>query len=86
MKTAVNFINDFERFVARYTREQECSGVVCGHIHVPAIRTLEGIEYYNCGDWVEHCTAVVEHVDGRMEMVGFHDLSSRDRAIQYHAA
>jgi UDP-2,3-diacylglucosamine pyrophosphatase LpxH len=53
---------------------------------VPAIRTLEGIEYYNCGDWVEHCTAVVEHVDGRMEMVGFHDLSSRDRAIQYHAA
>ena len=86
VKTAVNFINDFERFVARYTREQECSGVVCGHIHVPAIRTLEGIEYYNCGDWVEHCTAVVEHADGRMEMVGFHDLSSRDRAIQYHAA
>jgi len=86
VKTAVNFINDFERFVARYTREQECTGVICGHIHVPAIRTLEGIEYYNCGDWVEHCTAVVEHVDGRMEMVGFHDVADRRSAIGYHAA
>ena len=70
VKSAVNFINDFERFVARYTREHGCAGVVCGHIHVPAIRRVEGIDYYNCGDWVEHCTALVEHVDGRIEIVG----------------
>jgi hypothetical protein len=44
--------------------------VVCGHIHVPAIRRLGGIDYYNCGDWVEHCTALVEHLDGRIELVG----------------
>ena len=85
VKTAVNFINDFEGFVARYTREQGCTGVVCGHIHVPAIRMLEGIEYYNCGDWVEHCTAVVEHLDGRMELVRYHDAVA-DPSIGYHAA
>jgi hypothetical protein len=44
--------------------------VVCGHIHVPAIRRIEGIDYYNCGDWVEHCTALVEHLDGRLDLVG----------------
>jgi UDP-2,3-diacylglucosamine pyrophosphatase LpxH len=37
---------------------------------VPAIRQIDGIAYYNCGDWVEHCSALVEHVDGRMELVG----------------
>lgn len=70
VKSAVNFINDFEAFVVRYTRQQGCAGVICGHIHVPAIRHLSGIDYYNCGDWVEHCTAIVEHLDGRMELVG----------------
>jgi hypothetical protein len=56
--------------VVRYTREHGCAGVICGHIHVPAIRRVEGIDYFNCGDWVEHCTALVEHVDGRIELVG----------------
>ena len=69
VKRAVNFINDFEHFVARYTRKKGCCGVICGHIHVPAIRRIDGIDYVNCGDWVEHCTAVVEHLDGRMELV-----------------
>ena len=44
--------------------------MICGHIHVPAIRKIGGIDYYNCGDWVEHCSALVEHVDGRMELLG----------------
>ena len=69
VKRAVNFINDFEHFVARYTKKKGCSGVVCGHIHVPAIRQIDGVDYYNCGDWMEHCTALVEHVDGRIELV-----------------
>lgn len=85
VNTAVNFINDFEGFVARYTSELGCTGVVCGHIHVPAIRTLEGIGYYNCGDWVEHCTAVVEHLDGRMELVRHHDAVAA-ASIGHHAA
>jgi len=64
------FINDCEQFVAGYTLQQGCTGVVCGHIHVPAIHRLGGIDYYNCGDWVEHCTALIEHLDGRIELVG----------------
>jgi UDP-2,3-diacylglucosamine pyrophosphatase LpxH len=70
VKQAVNFVNDFERFVVRHTRRAGCSGVVCGHIHVPAIRRIDGIDYYNCGDWIEHCSALVEHFDGRIELVG----------------
>ena len=69
VKRAVNFINDFELFVARYTKKKNCSGVICGHIHVPIIRKIDGIDYYNCGDWMEHCTALVEHLDGRIELV-----------------
>lgn len=69
VKRAVNFINDFEHFVARYTKKKDCAGVVCGHIHVPAIRQIDGVDYYNCGDWMEHCTALVEHIDGRIELV-----------------
>jgi len=76
VKRAVNFINDFEHFVARYTQQQGCSGVVCGHIHVPAIRRIEEIDYFNCGDWVEHCSALVEHVDGRMELVGLDSFAN----------
>jgi UDP-2,3-diacylglucosamine pyrophosphatase LpxH len=48
--------------------------VVCGHIHVPAIRRIDGIDYYNCGDWIEHCSALVEHLDGRIELVYADDL------------
>jgi hypothetical protein len=43
--------------------------VVCGHVHKPEIRVIEGIEYYNDGDWVESCSALVEHWDGRLELV-----------------
>jgi len=43
--------------------------VICGHIHVAAIKEVRGIAYINTGDWVDSCTAVVEHFDGRMELV-----------------
>jgi UDP-2,3-diacylglucosamine pyrophosphatase LpxH len=44
-------------------------GVICGHIHTPVIKRFDGILYLNCGDWVDNCTAIVEHPDGRMELV-----------------
>jgi hypothetical protein len=44
-------------------------GVVCGHIHKPELREIGGLTYANCGDWVESCTALVEHEDGRLEIV-----------------
>jgi len=43
--------------------------VVCGHVHKPEIRTIDGVQYFNDGDWVESCSALVEHLDGRMELV-----------------
>jgi UDP-2,3-diacylglucosamine pyrophosphatase LpxH len=80
VKQAVNFVNDFERFVARHTQRAGCSGVVCGHIHVPAIRRIDGIDYHNCGDWIEHCSALVEHFDGRIELVGRDSFPPRPQA------
>lgn len=69
VKTAVNFIYKFEDSVLRHVREQGLDGVICGHIHAAAIRRLEGVTYINCGDWVDSCTAIVEHHDGRMELI-----------------
>ncbi|MES1942797.1 metallophosphoesterase [Salinisphaera sp. PC39] len=73
VKTAVNFISEFEKAVAHECRRRGFDGVVCGHIHHAEIKDLEGVTYYNSGDWVESCTALVEHPDGRMEIVNWAD-------------
>ncbi len=69
VKTAVNFIFDFEDSVIRHAREREVDGAICGHIHWPMIKTIDGLTYYNCGDWVDSCTAIVEQLDGTMELI-----------------
>ncbi|WP_333822719.1 UDP-2,3-diacylglucosamine diphosphatase [Pinisolibacter sp.] len=69
VKNAVNFIGEFETALAAEARRLGTDGVVCGHIHHAAIRDIEGITYMNTGDWVESCTAVVEHHDGRFEVI-----------------
>ncbi len=69
VKGALEFIFDFEDSVLRHARERGVDGVICGHIHAAAIRDAGGITYINCGDWVDSCTAIVEHLDGRMELV-----------------
>jgi len=69
VKRAVSYIGDFEEAVAREARERGLDGVVCGHIHHAEIRTIDGILYCNDGDWVESLTALVEHRDGRLEIV-----------------
>ena len=66
---AVSFISDFEESVVRSVRQRGLDGVICGHIHTAAIKHIDGIAYINCGDWVDSCTAIVEHHDGRMELV-----------------
>lgn len=68
VKGAVSYISGFEDAVARDCRRRGFRGVVCGHIHHAGIRDIGGVIYYNCGDWVESCTALVEHHDGRMEI------------------
>ena len=69
VKNAVNFIGEFENTLAAEARRRGVDGVICGHIHHAVIREDFGLSYINCGDWVESCTAVVEHFDGRFEIV-----------------
>lgn len=74
VKTAVSFIFDFENSVIHHARERGMDGVICGHIHAAIIRDMDGVTYINCGDWVDSCTAIVEHMDGRMELLQQGDI------------
>jgi UDP-2,3-diacylglucosamine pyrophosphatase LpxH len=69
VKKAVEFVSNFEKAVVREARRRGAEGVICGHIHTPDNRTIEGIHYLNDGDWVESCTALVEHKDGTFEII-----------------
>ena len=69
VKEAVQFIGQFEAAVAGAARQHGVDGVVCGHIHHAEMRTIDGVLYCNDGDWVESCTALVEHMDGRLEIL-----------------
>jgi UDP-2,3-diacylglucosamine pyrophosphatase LpxH len=76
VKNAVAFIDNFEIALADEARRRGCQGVVCGHIHKAAIRDVDGVLYCNDGDWVESCTALVEHPDGRLEILEWAKLRS----------
>jgi hypothetical protein len=69
VKRAVSYVGDFEAAVAREAQRRGLQGVVCGHIHHAEMRMIDGILYANDGDWVESLTALVEHADGRLEIV-----------------
>lgn len=69
VKRAVNFIGAFQEVLTEEARRSEVDGVICGHIHHAAIENFDDIRYINTGDWVESCTAVVEHFDGTMEIL-----------------
>ena len=55
--------------MAKYAERHRVEAVLCGHIHSVSIHEFSNITYYNCGDWVETCSALVEHLDGRIEIV-----------------
>ena len=69
VKEAVKAIDRFEVALAGEARRRGFDGVVCGHIHHAEIRDIQGVLYMNDGDWVESCTALVEHHDGRLELI-----------------
>ncbi len=69
VKKAVDFIFEFEKTLAAYCKKRGYDGVICGHIHNAEIKEIDGVTYMNDGDWVESCTALVEHHDGRWEIV-----------------
>jgi UDP-2,3-diacylglucosamine pyrophosphatase LpxH len=75
VKKAVSFINDFEVAVASQAAKHGFNGVVCGHIHHAEIRNINGVLYCNDGDWVESLTTLVEHHDGRLEILSFDEVN-----------
>lgn len=69
VKKACQYISTFETALQNEAEKHGFDGVICGHIHKPEILEDREIRYYNCGDWIEHCTALVEHYDGSMELI-----------------
>ena len=76
VKKALQFIESFEAAVADEARRRGVDGVICGHIHKAEMREIDGVTYVNDGDWVESCTALIEHMDGRLEILEWAKLRS----------
>ena len=74
VKGAVQFINSFDDALARECKNRNLHGVVCGHIHHAEIKEIDDVLYCNDGDWVESCTALVEHFDGKLEIIQWHKI------------
>lgn len=73
VKKAVNYVSDFEKCLIDYTREKNCEGCICGHIHTAALTTIENnFIYANCGDWMESCTAILEDDQGQLKLYHHH--------------
>ncbi|PWQ99731.1 UDP-2,3-diacylglucosamine diphosphatase [Leucothrix arctica] len=70
-KSAVQYIAAYEEACAKEARQRNFDGVICGHIHHAAIREIDGIMYYNDGDWVESCTALAEDYDGQFHLINW---------------
>jgi UDP-2,3-diacylglucosamine pyrophosphatase LpxH len=81
VKNAVNYISRFEELLSTEARRHDADGVICGHIHHAALHDMFGVRYVNTGDWVESCTAIVEHYDGTLELVRWAD-AMRSAAIE----
>jgi UDP-2,3-diacylglucosamine pyrophosphatase LpxH len=82
VRNARKAIHSFEEAAAAEARARGLDGIVCGHIHQPEIRTINGVLYCNDGDWVESCTALVEHNNGRLELMHWGDLQQSIKCDQ----
>ncbi len=72
VKSAVNFIGEFEQAIAAEAKRRNVDGVICGHIHHLTDRMIDDVRYLNCGDWVESCTAIAEGYDGQLRLIRWH--------------
>lgn len=76
-KQAVSYINKFEFLLADYATKNDYDGVICGHIHSAAIKQIGTVDYINCGDWVESCTAIVETDTGEFILIDWNEHFTR---------
>jgi UDP-2,3-diacylglucosamine pyrophosphatase LpxH len=86
VKRAVSYVSDFEEALAREARKRGVDGVVCGHIHHAELRDIDGVLYANDGDWVESLTALVEHPDGRLEILDWAARLREEKARKAQAS
>jgi UDP-2,3-diacylglucosamine pyrophosphatase LpxH len=82
VKMAVNYMTDFEEKLTELARSRSCDGVICGHIHHPAIREIDGIKYMNSGDWVETLSALVEDFDGNWSLLYYDQQSVIEKPVK----
>ncbi len=69
VKNAVKYIGEYEKTVSDYAKRKKYDGIICGHIHHAEDQNFDGVNYLNCGDWVESCTALAENYDGSFEIL-----------------
>jgi UDP-2,3-diacylglucosamine pyrophosphatase LpxH/glycosyltransferase involved in cell wall biosynthesis len=74
VKSAVSFVDRYEELLQELAQHKKCDGIICGHIHTPQDKMVGSIHYLNSGDWVESLTAIIEHHDGRMELVEYNQF------------
>ena len=81
VKRAVDFMFQFEKNLATHCKKKGYDGVICGHIHHAEIKEIDGVMYMNDGDWVESCTALVEHMNGKWEIITWTELIQNEKNI-----
>lgn len=86
VKNVVKFMSDYEETIVKTLKNEGVDGVICGHIHHAEIKNIEGFMYINTGDFVESCTAIVEHMDGALELIRWQTQSSQAMDMQTEAA
>ncbi|MGA8229262.1 MAG: UDP-2,3-diacylglucosamine diphosphatase, partial [Xanthobacteraceae bacterium] len=86
VKNAVSYIGEYEKTLVSEAQRHSAEGVICGHIHHAAIHDEFGIRYINCGDWVESCTAIAEHPDGRFELITWTHTKPQLEAVEAEPA
>jgi hypothetical protein len=74
VKKAVSYIDDYEMELAKMAKSKGCDGIICGHIHKPENRMIDGIHYLNSGDWVETMSALAEDFEGNWELIYFNEI------------
>jgi len=81
VKSAVSFIDKYEELLQELAIHRKCDGIICGHIHTPEDKQVGDVHYLNSGDWVESLTAIVEHHDGRMELIDYESFMAERAAM-----
>jgi UDP-2,3-diacylglucosamine pyrophosphatase LpxH len=89
VKDALNYVRAFEEALTAEAARRRTEGIICGHVHHASIRDFPAARYVNCGDWIESCSAAIEHFDGRLEIVSWNpDMCAlrRVKMAEAHAA